>query len=253
MENPIVFFDMTIGGEPIGRIEMELYADTCPITAENFRALCTGEKGIGRFGKPLHYKGSNIHFVSSDYIIGGDVTKGDNYGGESIYGANFENEISVEKPRNTGSLMMNSGRKGEGNASEFIIKTKDVPSSLPRYYVFGQVVIGRNVLDAIANTTTKSSSRVPTKPVIISDCGQIINGKVVGQSTEVFFDIAIGGKPSGRIIMNVVRGMDVVKAIENVGLADGMATSSVTIVKCGQTCNGYPEETTAEDDYIEPY
>ena len=60
-ENPVVFFDITIGGSPRGRIEMQLFADVVPKTAENFRALCTGEKGVGRSGKLLHFKGSAFH------------------------------------------------------------------------------------------------------------------------------------------------------------------------------------------------
>ncbi|MGV7411860.1 peptidylprolyl isomerase, partial [Mycobacterium kansasii] len=77
MANPKVFFDMAIGGAPAGRIVMELYADTTPKTAENFRALCTGEKGIGKAGKPLHYKGSSFHRVIPQFMCqGGDFTAG---------------------------------------------------------------------------------------------------------------------------------------------------------------------------------
>ena len=78
MANPRVFFDMTVDGKPAGRIVMELFADTTPWTAENFLALiCTGEKGIGKFGKPLHYKGSIIHEVFPGYTLcGGDIIGG---------------------------------------------------------------------------------------------------------------------------------------------------------------------------------
>ncbi|KAJ4887034.1 hypothetical protein Rs2_26782 [Raphanus sativus] len=89
--NPKVFFDMTACGKPIGRIVMELFADTTPRTAENFRALCTGEKGMGKKGKPLHYKGSVIYHRCADYMIeGGDFTnEGKGCGGESIYDSGF--------------------------------------------------------------------------------------------------------------------------------------------------------------------
>ncbi|KAJ6405911.1 hypothetical protein OIU84_013809 [Salix udensis] len=88
MANPKVYFDMTIGGQPAGRIVMELFADTTPRTAENFRALCTGEKGKGRSGKPLHYKGSTFHRVIPGFMCqGGDFTAGNGTGGESIYGS----------------------------------------------------------------------------------------------------------------------------------------------------------------------
>ena len=68
MPNPRVFFDVTIGGQNAGRITIELYADKVPKTAENFRALCTGEKGVGKSGKPLHYKGSSFHRVINDFM-----------------------------------------------------------------------------------------------------------------------------------------------------------------------------------------
>lgn len=67
-ENPVVFFDITIGGSPKGRIEMELRADVVPKTAENFRCLCTGEKGMGRSGKMLHFKGSSFHRVIPGFM-----------------------------------------------------------------------------------------------------------------------------------------------------------------------------------------
>lgn len=76
MSRPRVFFDITIGGAPAGRIVMELFSDVVPKTAENFRALCTGEKGMGRSGKPLHYKGCAFHRVIRDFMLqGGDFTR----------------------------------------------------------------------------------------------------------------------------------------------------------------------------------
>ena len=82
-ENPVVFFDISIGGSSKGRIEMELRADVVPLSAENFRCLCTGEKGVGRSGKIMHFKGSAFHRVIPNFMCqGGDFTRGDGRGGE---------------------------------------------------------------------------------------------------------------------------------------------------------------------------
>lgn len=89
--NPRVFFDVEVGGLPMGRVVFELFADICPITCENFRSLCTGEKGLGKTtNKPLHYKGIVFHRVVKDFMIqGGDFSVGNGTGGESIYGGTY--------------------------------------------------------------------------------------------------------------------------------------------------------------------
>ena len=171
MANPKVFFDMTIGGAPAGRIVMELYADTTPKTAENFRALCTGEKGVGKSGKPLHFKGSKFHRVIPNFMCqGGDFTRGDGTGGESIYGAKFPDENFSRKHTGPGVLSMaNAGPNTNG--SQFFLCTVATPWLDGKHVVFGSVVEGLNVVKAIEAVGSQSGKT--SKPVVIADSGQL--------------------------------------------------------------------------------
>ncbi|KAL6219161.1 PREDICTED: peptidyl-prolyl cis-trans isomerase 1 [Fragaria vesca subsp. vesca] len=170
-QNPKVFFDMTIGGQPAGRIVMELYADTTPRTAENFRALCTGEKGTGRSGKPLHYKGSAFHRVIPGFMCqGGDFTAGNGTGGESIYGAKFADENFVKKHTGPGILSMANAGPGT-NGSQFFICTAKTEWLDGKHVVFGQVVEGLDVVKNIEKVG--SGSGRCSKPVVVADCGQL--------------------------------------------------------------------------------
>ena len=174
MSNPQVFFDMTIGGAPAGRITFELYADTVPKTAENFRALCTGEKGVGHSGKPRNYKGSAFHRVSSEVMCqGGDFTRGNGTGGESIYGVKFEDESfdgKAGKHDQVGLLSMaNAGPNTNG--SQFFITTVLTPWLDGKHVVFGRVTDGLDVVEAIEAVGSRSGATA--QPVVIADCGEV--------------------------------------------------------------------------------
>ncbi|XP_010920189.1 peptidyl-prolyl cis-trans isomerase [Elaeis guineensis] len=169
--NPRVYLDITIGGALAGRIVVELFADVTPKTAENFRALCTGENGFGRSGKRLHYKGSTFHRVIPGFMCqGGDFTAGNGTGGESIYGAKFADEDFVRKHTGPGVVSMaNSGPNTNG--SQFFICMAKTPWLDGRHVVFGQVVEGMDVVTAIEKVG--SAGGRTSKTVTIADCGQL--------------------------------------------------------------------------------
>ena len=171
MPNPVVFFDMTIGGAPAGRIEMSLHADSVPKTAENFRALCTGEKGMGKSGKPLHFKGSSFHRVIQQFMCqGGDFTAGNGTGGESIYGMKFEDENFKHKHTGPGVLSMANAGPGT-NGSQFFLCTVATPWLDGKHVVFGQVTNGLDIVKKIEGVGSQSGKT--SAPVMIADCGQL--------------------------------------------------------------------------------
>jgi peptidylprolyl isomerase len=171
MSNPRVYFDITIGGRSAGRIVFELFADVVPKTAENFRALCTGEKGTGISGKPLHYKGSGFHRIIQQFMCqGGDFTRGNGTGGESIYGEKFKDENFTLKHTEPGLLSMaNAGP--HTNGSQFFITTVVTPWLDGKHVVFGKVVEGLDVVKKMEAAGSRSGTT--SQPVAIEDSGEL--------------------------------------------------------------------------------
>lgn len=173
MGNPRVFLDIAADTHRIGRIEIDLFADIVPKTAENFRCLCTGERGVGTMGKPLHYKGVPIHSITPGFGIHcGDVTNGNGTGGDSIFGTSrFADESFYGKAgRHSGPGCVSMHNTGpDSNGSQFLILTADTPWMNGRHVVVGEVSRGMDVVKAVESLGSRSGQT--TKRVSIADCG----------------------------------------------------------------------------------
>ncbi|KIY68839.1 hypothetical protein CYLTODRAFT_249295 [Cylindrobasidium torrendii FP15055 ss-10] len=170
---PRVFMDFESDGQPLGRVLYELYDDTAPRTVENFRALCTGEKGSTEAGIPLYYKTSPMHRCIKNFMVqGGDFAKRNGTGGVSIYGGYFPDE-DLSRPLDSEGLLCMANRGPDTNGSQFFVTLNQCPHLNGKHVVFGRVIRGyEQVIERIANVETDEKDR-PRVPVTISGCGEL--------------------------------------------------------------------------------
>ena len=176
-KNPKVFLDIAIGSRDQPRVVFELYTDITPLTAENFRGLCTGEYGIGKATrKKLHYRDHKFHRIIDGFVMqGGDIEGKDGSGGESIYGREFKDENFQRRHAHAGLLSMaNCGK--DSNGSQFFITLKECPHLDGKHVVFGQVIEGMETIFECAKVPTDMNDK-PRITVKIKDCGEITDKK----------------------------------------------------------------------------
>jgi len=173
MVRPRVFMDFTANNEPYGRVVFELFSESAPKTCENFRALCTGEKGISASGNPLYYKNSIIHRSIKGFMVqGGDFTKRNGTGGESIYGSTFPDE-DLQRPLDSSALLCMANKGPDTNGSQFFVTLRECPHLNGKHVVFGRVIRGYNeVVQRLTDVLVDDKDR-PITPIIITSCGEL--------------------------------------------------------------------------------
>ena len=166
-----VFFDLAIDGKEAGRIVFGLFGDVTPKTCENFRALCTGETGKTKSGVERCYKGSSFHRVIPNFMLqGGDFTNHNGTGGESIYGARFNDENFQLRHTEPGLISMaNAGPNTNG--SQFFITTVSTPWLDGHHVVFGKVLTGMELVKEVEKLGSNSGKT--SKKITIVESGEI--------------------------------------------------------------------------------
>ena len=164
-----VYFDIEIDGTPAGRVVMGMFGNTVPKTTKNFATLADGSAGKGNSGKDLHFKGSKFHRIIPGFMAqGGDFTNGNGTGGESIFGAKFDDEnFDLQHSKPYLLSMANSGKNTNG--SQFFITFAATPWLNGKHVVFGEVIEGTQVIKDLEKIG--SGSGATSKPAIIADCG----------------------------------------------------------------------------------
>jgi len=174
--NPRVYFDISIGGQAAGRVQFELFKNVTPLTAENFRQLCTGEKGRSRrSGKALSYQHSMFHRVIPGFMAqGGDFTKFNGTGGESVYGHEFKDENF--KVRHTQPFLLSMANAGPNtNGSQFFITFEKAPHLDGKHVVFGRVDKGQDIVRRMERVKTNHSDMPQNNDrILVTKCGHMI-------------------------------------------------------------------------------
>lgn len=168
----------------MGRVVMQLFSDVCPKTVENFRALCTGEKGIGKTtGKPLHYQGTTFHRVVKDFMVqSGDFSEGNGKGGECIYSGQFADE-NFDLKHDVPFLLSMANKGPNTNGSQFFVLTQAAPHLDGIHTVFGHVISGKEVIKEIEELQCDKKNR-PLQDARIVNCGELVPKKKKDESSE---------------------------------------------------------------------
>jgi peptidyl-prolyl isomerase G (cyclophilin G) len=198
-----VFMEVEISSVNIGRMIFKLYNESCPKTVENFRSLCTGERGTGLTTKrPLHFQGAKFHRIIPGFMCqGGDFELGDGRGGESVYGGKFNDESGGLAIKHTKRGLLSMANCGpDTNGSQFFILFKPAQHLNGKHCVFGEMVDGDATLDAIEGVKTQSDDK-PIAPILVARCGQmerrVIGMRKIVKKRKKGSDDSSGGDASG--------------------------------------------------------